>query len=145
MNTNLFSGLVKKHFHYLIEQYKFTVVVDNYSPEVMGNAEIVFASLSTGIEIVKDRGQVLISIGAIAQPRGEWFEFEDVVRAFAGDAERAYSFNLDWESQIARLAQIMQSYCRPLLAGDFSKEKEIREIENKRVSEMLNRFKKHAG
>lgn len=146
MGMNLFSDLVKKHFHYLLEVYKFTVAKESYSPEIMGNAEIVFTSLSTGIGIVLDRDQVLINIGAITQPKGEWFEFGDVVRSFAGDVENIYAFDEGYaalETQIARLAHIMHTYCGPFLAGDFSKQKEIKEIENRRVSEMLNRFNKH--
>jgi len=148
MASNLFSELVKQHFAYLKDNYGFSVTHESFYPEAMGNAEVWFKSTLTGIRVVLDRGQALISIGSLSQPEREWFELYDVVQFFSPGLS-VYEFPKDFsdykvalESQVSRLARIMLQHCEPLLKGDFSMQKEIKEIEKRRVDKMLEGFNK---
>ena len=40
--------------------------------------------------------------------------------------------------QVARLSKIMRDYCSPLLGGDFSMLDKIKEIEKKRVANLMD-------
>jgi hypothetical protein len=145
MEQGVLSSLVRQHFRYLTDEYGFSITRDDYFPEHMGNADMLFVSPQTGVEIVLDRGQVLINIGPIIQARKEWFEFSDVVHYFAPEIEPVYIFSEDAssyqaaiESQVARLAQLMRQYCEPLLKGDLSTQNSIREIEGTRVAKLMD-------
>lgn len=122
-----FAALVKKHFHFLLADFGFTLAHESYAPETMGNAEVVFASTTVGISIVCDRNQVLIALGPLTQPRREWYEFAVVVRAFAPEVEVVYAFAAygaepqpPLEAQVLRLAHLLCQHCEPALRGDFS-------------------------
>jgi hypothetical protein len=127
MCKNVFSELVKKHFIFLENDYDFLITSDRYSPDVMGNAELIFKSPKTGFQIVLDRNQVLAKIGQVDQPEKKWFEFSDVVRHLSPDIKAAYIFPKDFsdhdkalETQIKRIASLLRDFCKPLLLGDFS-------------------------
>jgi hypothetical protein len=147
MEQGLLSSLVRQHFRYLTDEYGFSITHDEYFPEHMGNADMVFMSPQIGIEIVLDRGQVLIDIGSVLQTRKEWFEFSDVIHFFASEIEPVYIFPQDFanyqaaiESQVSRLAQLMRQYCEPLIRGDLSMQSGIRKIEHNRVARILEHF-----
>jgi hypothetical protein len=132
-----------------MDEYGFSVVHEVYSPGIMGNAVVVFKSDTTGIKIVVDRSQVLVNIGKLTMPEEEWFELSDIVHFYAPALEDVYVFPRDFQNnqdtvelQVGRLAQIIRQYCEPLLKGDFSDENQIKEIEKKRVADMLEHFKK---
>lgn len=143
--------MIRKYFYYLIEDYGFSVERMEFDPQAMGNAVLIFISSWLGIEIVVDRNQVLLSIGEHRAPREQWFEFLDVVKYFAPCENIEYIFpektsNNTWdevvEIQLARLADILQRYCKPLLNGESLRITEIKKIEQKRVSELEGKFKK---
>jgi hypothetical protein len=139
--------IIKQGFRYLIENYGFQAVHEQYSPEIMGNAEVIYKSRATAIKIVVDRSQVLINIGKISWPEREWFEFSDVIHFFDLNIMNVYDFpsgstTASVDAQVTRLAQFLRKYGEPLLVGDFSMETQIREIEQKRVKEMLEDFKR---
>jgi len=147
MKSKLFSDLVKEYFDFLVETYGFSIKHEEYRSEVMGNASVIFESLHIGINIVLDRGQVLINIGPSSLPRQDWFEFSDVVHFFAPELEPLYNFPRNFadyenelENQMSRFNQIMCKYCEPLLLGDFSMQEKIRQIGDKRVAEMKTQF-----
>lgn len=149
MSENVFSQLVKEHFEYLNSEYEFEICSDRYFPEIMGNAEITFKSSKTGFQIVLDRNQVLAKIGQVAKPERDWFAFSDVVSHFFPDIGNAYIFPDDFsnyeqalEIQIQRIASIMKDHCKPLLSGDFSMSAAIKEIERKRVENLLANARK---
>ena len=148
----LFIDLVEQYFHYLIDDYGFSVVAERYSPKYMGNAQVVYESSSVGISIVLDRGEVLINLGPRSRPRHDWFEFTDVVHYFAPNLEPVYVFPQDQfphevmdprviqDFQVSRLAQIMHQHCEPILRGDLSMQTRIQELEGNRAAEMLEEF-----
>jgi len=145
MEQSLLSNLVRQHFRYLTDEYGFSITHDEYFPESMGNADILFVSPQTGVRIVLDRGQVVINIGSVLQPQKDWFEFSDVVHFFTPETEPVYIFPQDnsnyhaaIESQVIRLARLMRQYCEPLLKGDFSMQSGISEIERQRVAKLLD-------
>jgi hypothetical protein len=130
----------------LIKDYGFSIARERYDPNMMGNAQVIFESTLIGIDIVLDRSQVLIAIGSLAKPRREWFEFSDVLHYFTPDLT-AYIFpnvpkdfpnyESSVDAQVSRLAKLMSQYCAPILNGDLSIANKVKEIESKRVSEML--------
>ncbi len=141
------TDIIKTHFNRLSDQFGLTILRESYSPEIMGNAEVVFVSDKVGIQVVVDRNQVLIRIGKRSWPENEWFAFTDVLHYFAPD-EEAYIFldkvknePLGIEAQVIHILRVLDQYCRPLLEGDFTHSDQIRELEDKRVSEMLEMFR----
>jgi hypothetical protein len=147
------SDLIVKKFEYLIVEYGFEVKEKNFDPEAMGNAYVIFMSLKNGIEIVVDRNDVLIAIGDSAEPRQDWFEFSDVVGYYAPSMESVYHFpekteDQTWdefvEVQLDRLSGTLRQICEPLLRGESLKKKEIKKIEEQRVSDMFGKFMRNA-
>ena len=142
------AELIKNHFKYLLDEYGFSIEREYYSPEIMGNAAVVYISNTTGVIIAVDRSQVLISIGRSALPEDQWFEFSDVIHFYAPTVKEAYIFQIDdthlveVELQLERLAQLLRKYCEPLLRGNFSDEDQIKEFERQRAEEMLEDFRK---
>jgi hypothetical protein len=141
------DSLIKQHFQYLIDTYGYYIDHEQYSTEVMGNAEIVYKSAQTGISIIVDRSQVLLNIGNISWSERDWFEFSDVVHYFSPKIEFVYAFQndnqdaqVDIEGQIKWAAIMLMQYCDPILRGDFSMQREIREIEKRRVAKLLKHF-----
>ncbi len=143
------NELIKKYFNFLTDEYNYSIDHEKYSPEAMGNAYVLYKSQLIGIKVVVDRSQVLINIGKLSWQEKEWFELGDVVRFFNPEMKEVYDFSrgsLDnqayIESQAKRLALILRQYCEPVLRGDFSMQDQIREIEKKRVTELLEHFQK---
>jgi hypothetical protein len=142
--------IIKRYFEYLTDEYGFFIEREGYSPETMGNAEIVFASKIIAIKVVVDRSQVLINIGKVTWPEREWLEFTDVIHYFNPSMEEVYDFpEGPWKNQISiietqakHLSLILRQYCEPLLMGDFSMQDQVKEIERRSVAEMLEHFKK---
>jgi hypothetical protein len=142
--------MIKRYFEYLMDEYGFLVDRERNYPEAMGNADIVFKSRLTAIKVVVDRGQVLINIGKVTWPEREWFEFSDVVHYFNPSMKEVYDFSEGplnnqtavIETQAKRLSLILRQYCEPMLIGDFTMQDQIKEVEKKRVAELLEHFKK---
>lgn len=143
------SDLIIKKFEYLIVKYGFEVKEKNFNLEAMGNAYVIFMSSKNGIEIAIDRNDVLIAIGDSMESRKDWFEFSDVVRYYAPSIENVYHFqektaDQTWdefvEMQLDRLAGALRQICEPLLRGESLKKKEIKKIEEQRVSDMFGKY-----
>ncbi len=151
MGDNYLSLSVKKHFGFLLTDYDFFIAHEQFSPEAMGNAQIIFKSPLVGIDIVLDRSQVLVSIGSLVEPRRDWFEFSDVLYCFVPNLA-AYifpsvptdfpDFGSSVDAQVSRLARLMSQYCVPILKGDLSMSNKIKEIESERVSKMIESFQR---
>ena len=144
MNNN---DLIKAVFMPLMHEYKFSLIKDTYSPEYMGNSEVVFFSNKTGIRIVVDRSQVILTISSSLQNEEKWFEFEDLIHYFAPRMKGVYLFQRsekklnDVSSQARWILKIMRNYCEPLLNGDFIDYDRVKEIERKRVNELIETYK----
>lgn len=143
------TEIIRTNFQFLIDEYGYTITREVYLPEIMGNAELVLMSNTTGIKVVVDRSQVMVNIGDSSRPEDEWFDLSDVVHFYAPTLIDVYIFPTNpqnhqdkIETQVDWLVRILRQYCEPLLRGDFSNEDQIKEIERKRVDEMLEHLKK---
>ncbi len=146
------AEMIVEDFHYLIKDFGFYIIRQEFDPMVMGNAVVLFGSTTIGIEIVIDRNQALISIGDIEDPRNKWFEFFDVVNYYAREKGKSYLFpektpENTWDDvvniQLKRLSAILKEDCLVLLKGEPLQKSEIQEIENKRVAELRRKFHLH--
>lgn len=140
------QDIIKTQFKKFSEKYGFSVMRELSSPEYMGNALVTYTSDIVGIEIVVDRDQVLVTIGKISWPEERWFEFTDVINYFAPD-EDPYIFwdqernvQIDVETQVKRIIHLLEQHCGKLLEGDFSSAVQIKDLERRRVTEMLVSF-----
>ena len=114
-------------FRYLIDEYGFHVDEKEFSPQMMGNAYVLFKSSKIGIEVVIDRNQVLISVGEQSEPRDKWFEFGDVLKYFA-PSEVEYVFyertdDMTWDeavkAQLSRTSILLNRTCAPIIEGEI--------------------------
>ncbi len=131
---------IKSHLRFLVDQYNFDLVGEQYSPEVMGNAFVKYLASTVGILVICDRHQVLTQIGLKSWPENEWFHLDDIVRFFYPNFEEANNFNKSIEEQLIYITSLFQGVCKPLILGDFSMQDQIREVERQRVKKMLRGF-----
>jgi hypothetical protein len=135
VSENIFADLVKKHFAFLLSDYGFQISeILGGRGEAMGNAAVTLESAHGAMQIVNDRGQVLISIGPSGTPRREWFEFSVVVQTYAPEVHPVYIFPTDdaatfevrLETQVQRVAELARTYCQPALRGHSPTAAEIK-------------------
>ena len=139
MEKYVFAEQVKKHFHYLIDEYGFSVVDERYDAEAFGDSLVQFQSSTVDLSIILDRGQVLIDIGPHPESPDYRFGLVSVIEFLAPEAdEPAYIFPETWDNyydmidwQVTRLARVLQQYCAPVLRGEFSQWKEMAERRRK--------------
>lgn len=143
------AEMIVEYFHYLVEDFGFSITQQEYDPITMGNAVVVFASNTIGIEVVIDRDQALISVGDIADRRYVWFEFFDVVNYYTHEKCKSYIFpektpDNTWDelvdAQLKRLSVILKEDCLPLLEGATLNKPEIQKIQNSRAAELRRKF-----
>jgi hypothetical protein len=140
--------LIKEIFNPLTYEYGFSITKDFYNPEFMGNAGVVFVFDKIGIKIVVDRDQVLVNIGTSSEIEEKWFEFEDVIHFYAPQMNGVYlfqrpsTFHNDIDSQLKWILHLMRKYCEPILRGDSTHFDGIKEIERKRVKELIETYKR---
>ncbi len=147
MTQYIFTEQAKQHFHYLIDDYGFSVVDERYEPEAFGNSLIQFRSSAIDIMVVLDRGQVLIDVSPYPRPSNYQFSLATVVKFLAPEAnEPAYIFPETWEDyddmiewQLTRLARVLRQYCVPVLRGEFSDWKTMNECRKKEAEEGYKR------
>jgi hypothetical protein len=103
MQLSNFELAVQSHLHFLIDDVKY----------------------KTGIEIVRDRGQALISLGAEGLDRWDWIEFAEAINFLSGKSEPVYLFSsldtpLSDDAQVSHLSMLLHAYCEQLLTGKMS-------------------------
>jgi len=125
-----FPNAINNYFGFLNE-YGFSILEkEEINTSAMGNGYYRFMSETTGIEIALDRGQVLMVIGKSQQDRKDWLEWSIILEAYAPDI-KAYDFEIDIDSQVRRISELLKQYCAKLLEGDFSDEILLNVIEDK--------------
>jgi hypothetical protein len=134
-----FPDAVDKYFSFLYELGFIVKEKVEFDTNVMGNGYFVFISLSVGLEIVLDRCQVLMKIGKTSQDRREWIDWSIIFAAYS-PTEKAYDFELDVDSQVKRLSELLRKYCLELLEGDFNNKILHQVIQNKVGKAFLARF-----
>ena len=99
----------------------------------------MFTSNAAGLEIVLDRGQVVMKIGKSVQNRQDWLEWAVVIATYAPEV-KAYDFELDIDAQVRRISELLQLHCAKLLEGDFNDDRLLRIIEDKIGKDFRKRF-----
>lgn len=134
-----FPHAITMYFSFL-NNYGFSVIEkEEINTGTFGNGYFVFMSKATGIEVVLDRGQVLMKIGKSNQNRGDWLEWSIALAAYAPNI-KAYDFDLDIDSQVKRISELLQQFCIKLLEGDFSDESLLNVIEDRIGKGFRKRF-----
>jgi len=135
----IFSNAISNYFNFLFD-YGFSIIEkEECNTSAFGNGYYRFASETVGLEIVLDRGQVLMTIGKISQERRDWLEWSQILKAYVLDI-KPYDFDVDIESQVRRIGKLLQQHCTKILGGDFSDENLLKEIEENIGKEFLKRF-----
>ena len=150
MGENPFVERVRSYFGYLVEDYGFSVAERRYDEKAFGNSLVRFRSAATDVTVVLDRGQVFVYLAPRPESSGHRLNMRDVVDYLAPEPhEPVYVFPEEWndywsmvDSQVRRLARVLERYCTPVLAGEFSKWEEIVEIIQK---ESLDKYRRLTG
>lgn len=148
MTQYKFIEQTKRHFRYLIDDYSFSVVDEEYDPEAFGNSLVRFRSSTADVVLVLDRGQVLIDINPYPMMQDCQFGLPSVVKFLAPEvSEPAYIFPETWEnyndmidSQLERLARVLRQYCSSVLRGEFSDWEALSDSRKKEAEEGYRRF-----
>ena len=124
MQSSNFESAIQSHLHFLTDEFGFSITKARYDQE-MGNAVVIFAKNRTRIEVVRDRGQVLISRGDEEVARWDWVEFAEAIKFLSGKSEPVYLFTsantpLSDDIQVSHLSMLMRTYCEQLLSGKIS-------------------------
>lgn len=144
MESNVFAEIVKKYFHYLIDDYGFHIVEERYAPESFGNSLVVFQLNSTFISLSRDRGDIYLDIGSVSSPKntynlGTVIEF---LRPQDYQQIKVFGFPKLPDDPYKRIeipvrywATLLRQYCEPILSGDFSQWNELGEHQRRAVEE----------
>jgi len=143
-----FINIVAHHFRFLDEDFGYKIKQTITAPAPFGNSIVCFCTSLIGINVVLDRGQVFIYTGPLTLPVEEWFDICDVIPYFASHIDKVYFFPEDVSGeasivlQVERLSSLIRMYCPSILAGDFSMDGEIREIQRTRVEKFKREMEK---
>ena len=134
-----FPKAIKKYFSFLFDHGFSIKEKEEINTSAFGNGYYVFMSNKVGIKIVLDRGQVLMTIGKVSQTRRDWLEWSIIVDAYASGL-KAYYFDLDTDSQVKWLGELLEKYCADVLTGDFGNQNLHVQIEDRIGHSFLDRF-----
>ena len=116
-----FPNAINRYFSFLYDLGFYMKEKEEDNKGSVGNGYFVFVSSAVGLEIVLDRGQVLMKIGKVPQDRKDWIEWSIILSAYTSNTQ-AYDFNLDIDSQVKRISELLKQYCLELLNGNFNDE-----------------------
>ena len=153
MEENVFARFVKEYFAFLVREFGFAIVHESYNPKAFGNSEVRFESKTAGIRLIRDRGDVTLTLGRPSEPPNSWLDLTTVAKFlqpeaqepvyifpdFPGQPERSMDF------QLSRLAPLLRRYCGPILRGHFSSWQQLRQFEAKRAEELTKEAVKKSG
>ena len=114
-----FPNAINRYFSFLYDLGFYVKEKEEVNKGSFGNGYFVFVSSAVGLEIVLDRGQVLMKIGKVPQDRKDWIEWSIILTAYTPNTQ-AYDFNLDIDSQVKRISELLNQYCLELLNGNFN-------------------------
>ena len=128
MQNSDFIEQVKQSFQYLIDEYDFSIVEEQFSSKFFGNALIRYRSESIDITITLDRNQVLIGLSPVFDMSRRTYTLSALVNYLtSGKPETAYvSPNKGDEHsnqvilQVNQVSRILQEYCSSILMGQFT-------------------------
>jgi hypothetical protein len=152
-----FFQQVRERFSYLMDDFGFSVIHEEYYPQSFGNALVVLESKDCRIRVLLEKEQVLVDVGPLSAPEewsshapDYWFGLTYVTALLAPEAEpMAYQFpdtsldrNARIDRQLVRLAGILRPYCdqiaRRFCPESFqSTQEELLQLQEKQVREWL--------
>ncbi len=114
MTEPTFFDQVKKHFHYLIEQYGFSVIHEEVFPS-FDNAEVVFQSQDCRIRVLRERGEIYVDASPLP-PIDYWVDLASIVKFLTQGTESwqyehiggDYESRIEW--QLVRVAEKLRPY-----------------------------------
>jgi hypothetical protein len=141
---------VRNYFGFLLDDFGFSIKEERYNQE-MRNAVVIFSKDQTCIELVKDRGQIFVSIGDQRLIRWDWVEFTQAIQFLSGNPDPVYSFPSQYndvteEAQLYRVSALLKQHCLVILSGEMSVvqlQDAIRLKSAKKTSEFLDSLKKN--
>jgi hypothetical protein len=124
MLTDSTKTNIYKYFSFLLDDFGFSITEERYDQE-MGNAVVGFSKNQTCIELIKDRGQILVTLGDKRLSKWDWVEFADAIGFLSGNISPVYIFqsqnkNVTEESQLSRVSVLMKQHCLVILSGEMS-------------------------
>ncbi|MBN1812002.1 MAG: hypothetical protein JXA14_09220 [Anaerolineae bacterium] len=130
MSPYPFIEQVKRYFQYLTDDYGFSIVEERYEPGRGGRVR--FQSDTVVVTLILDRANISVDISSQIKPD---YSFDSILVAEFlvpefDDSARVCNVRWDYgivDQQIARDAQILREYCVPMLTGEFSQWKELKE------------------
>lgn len=134
-----FPNAINKHFSFLYDLGFHVKEKEEINTGSFGNGCFVFVSHTTGLEIVLDRGQVLMKIGKASQNRQDWIEWSIILAASAPNTQ-PYDFDADIDTQVKKLSELLKIYCSELLIGNFNNEVLHQVIKKQIGKSFLERF-----
>lgn len=155
MEDMTFSELVNRRFRYLMDEYGFSVIHEEYYPRDFGNSLIVLQSKECRIRILKEKGEVFIDAGPLWAPvdwasnaANLWFDLSLVTQFLTRGADKWTYDHFDSlvgqssvDAQLARLADALRPYWDRVCTF-FRKESfeirgaELEEFRNQRLKDL---------
>jgi hypothetical protein len=124
MLSNSTKANIYKYFSFLLDDFGFLITEERYDQE-MGNAVVVFSKNQTCIVLVKDREQILVTLGDKKLSERDWVEFAEAIGSLSGNTSSGYLFqsqnkNVTEELQLSLVSVLMKQHCLAILAGEMS-------------------------
>ena len=124
-----FFALVDKHFRFLTERGMLVTRTD-YNPKFFGNAFVEYQGLDCSVRVVRDRGQILVDVGAPRNDAGgpgayRWIGIASAV-SYVEAAERrpVVDFSASEAAQIEQAASFVRgnldALCLAISQGGWS-------------------------
>lgn len=126
--NNSFSLLVRKHFDYLISEYKYSFREILSSTKPFGDSLVEFSSSKTIVSIRLDRMDIILLLGPLGEVETARLSLEVLVDFLTSGKEQFTLLGFDFEGSfeeriefsLIRYASKLREYCDPFLRGDFS-------------------------
>ena len=143
MAINEFAEVIRAQFSGLLVHRGFVIAEELYHPEHMGWASTCLESPHTGILAVCERGVVSFSVGPMAAPQREWYALPIILAALHPEtpvppvpsAPTGWDYRAILEAQVRHWGRLLDQYGEPLLAGDWSKKRQIAATQRKIVAQ----------
>lgn len=125
-----FTELVKNHFHFLIAEFGFSNLNEDYNLRVSSDRLVEFRSEATIVIVVDDKYSVCVHVGPVLEPPIAQVELTTVISFLAPDEQvSAYISPPELKGQpqkriryqVEKKALLLKQYCEPFLKGDFSR------------------------
>lgn len=148
MTRSVVMDQIKELFHYLFEDYGFTVFSETYF-ESFGNWVIVLLSNGCRIRFFEDRGEVSIAVGPLWSPAdwqaGPWFDLPIVIAYLTNEKDTWEYKSGSTAEQLERLAGLLRPSCDQiceLFEEDVfqQRRRELESLEKQRYNQLWDKL-----